>query len=202
MSPSPEHYSNSVIYTIQHKTIPELLYVGSTTNFTTRTNVHKFNCNNPKSNLYNQHLYTVMRQSGGWDNFTCSIYKHYACFNKYALLIEEDRVLDDIKPLLNKNRSYLTLEDKKLYQVKYKQKNKEKLFKYYKLWTITHKDKLEEYKQKHKANYKTPEAIAYKKNYYKEHKEKYKQYYQDNKERPKKIYHDNKEKAKQYRLEN
>ena len=64
------------------------------------------------------------------------------------------------------------------------------------------KVRMEKQKQKHKANYKTPEAIAYKKNYYKEHKEKYKQYYQDNKERLKKIYHDNKEKAKQYRLEN
>ena len=61
-----------------------------------------------------------MRKSGGWDDFTCSIYKKYSCFNKYALLIEEDRVLDDLKPLLNKNRSYLTSEDKKLYQVKYK----------------------------------------------------------------------------------
>ena len=91
--------------------------------------------------------------------------------------------MDYLRPLLNKNRSYLTSEDKKLYQVKYKQKNKEKLYKYYKLWTLTNKDKLEEYKQKYKGYYKTPEAIAYKKSYYDEHKAKYKQYYQDNKER-------------------
>ena len=201
MPPSPEHYLNSVIYTIQHKTIPELLYVGSTSNFTTRSNVHKYNCNNPKSKLYDQHLYKVIRQNGGYDAFTCSIYKKYPCYNKNALLIEEDRILDKCLPLLNKNRSYLTSEDKKLYQVKYKQKNKEKIYKYYKLWTITHKDKLEEYKQKHKEYYKTPEAIAYKKSYYEEHKAKYKQYYQDNKERLKKKYHDNKAKATEYRAQ-
>lgn len=201
MPPSEKHYLNSVIYTIQHKTIPELLYVGSTTNFTTRTNVHRFNCNNPKSNLYNQQLYEIIRKNGGWDGFTCSIYKNYPCFTKYALLIEEDRVMDEIKPLLNKNRSYLTSEDKKLYQVKYKQKNKEKLYKYYKLWCLTNKDKLEEYKQKYKDYYKSPEALEYHKSYYEEHKAKYKQYYQDNKERLKKIYHDNKTKAQEYRAQ-
>ena len=89
MPPTEEAYQNSVIYTIQHKTIPELLYVGSTTNFKTRTNVHKSNCTNPKSNLYNQQLYTVMRQSGGWDSFTCnctSIYK--IIFKNYSFLGE------------------------------------------------------------------------------------------------------------------
>jgi hypothetical protein len=161
MPPSEEHYLNSVIYTIQHKTIPELLYVGSTTNFTTRTNVHRFNCNNPKSKLYDQHLYKVIRQNGGYDAFTCSIYKNYPCFTKYALLIEEDRVMDQIRPLLNKNRSYLTSEDKKLYQVKYKQKNKEKLYRYYKLWCLSNKYKLEEYKQKHKDYYKTDRKMKY-----------------------------------------
>ena len=199
MPPTEEAYLNSVIYKIQHKTIPELLYIGSTSNFKTRIIAHKSNCNNPKSNLYNKQLYEVMRKNGGWDSFICSIYKHYACYNKYALLIEEDRVLDEIKPILNKNRSYLSLDNKKIYQVKYKEKNKEKLNRYYKLWCLTNKDKLEEYKEKYKDYYKTPEAIEYHKIYYDEHKAKYKQYYQDNKERIKKKYYDAKEKAQIYR---
>jgi len=199
MPPIEEAYLNSVIYTIQHKTIPELLYIGSTTNFKTRTNVHKSNCTNPKSKLYNQNLYDIMRKNGGWDAFTCSIYKNYSCFNKWALLIEEDRILDDLKPLLNKNRSYLTSEDKKLYQVKYKQKNKEKLYRYYKLWSLSNKDKLEKYKEKYKEYYKTPEALTYYKSYYEENKTKYKQYYQNNKERIKKKYDDAKAKAQEYR---
>ena len=198
MPPTEEAYLNSVIYTIQHKTIPELLYVGSTTNFKTRTNVHKSNSTNPKSNLYNQQLYEVMRKNGGWDGFTCSIYKKYPCYNKFALLIEEDRILDEKKPILNKNRSYLSLDNKKLYQVKYKQKNKEKLYRYYKLWCLSNKEKLEEYKEKYKDYYKTPEALEYHKIYYDEHKEKYKQYYQDNKERIKKKYYDAKVKAQEY----
>lgn len=56
MPPSSEHYINSVIYTIQHKEIPELLYVGSTSSFSIRFKVHKNNCNNPNSQQYYQKL--------------------------------------------------------------------------------------------------------------------------------------------------
>ena len=199
MPPSSEHYINSVIYTIQHKEIPELLYVGSTSSFFIRSNVHKNNCNNPNSQQYSQKLYEIMRKNGGWTAFEMSIYRKNPCYNKDALLIAEDRVIDELKPLLNKNRAYLTVAQKKQYQVKYKQKNKEKLCRYYKLWCLSNKDKLEEYKQKYKDYYKTPEAIEYHKSYYDEHKEKYKQYYQDNKERIKKKYYDAKAMAQEYR---
>lgn len=201
MPPSCEHYINSVIYTIQHKKIPELLYVGSTSSFLIRSNVHKYNCNNVNSKQHKQKLYQIIKMNGGWDAFNMSIYKKYPCYNRDALLMAEDTVIDELQPLLNKNKAYLTIAQKKQYQIDYKKKNKEKLFKYYRLWMISNKDKLEGYKEKYKYLYTTPEAIAYKKNYYEQHKAKYKQYYQDNKERLKKQYHDNKEKEKEYRAQ-
>ena len=155
MPPSPEHYINSVIYTIQHKEIPELLYVGSTSSFFIRSNVHKNNCNNPNSHQYHQKLYEIIRKNGGWTAFEMSIYKKNPCYNKDALLIAEDRVIDELKPLLNKNRAYLTVAQKKQYQIDYKKKNKEKLYKYYRLWIIANKDKInnEERKEYHRQYY-------------------------------------------------
>lgn len=171
MPPSPEHYINSVVYTIQHKEIPELLYVGSTSSFLTRFNMHKYNCNNINSKLYEQKLYKIIREHGGWNAFNMSIYKKYPCYNKDALLIEEDFCIDELKPLLNKNKAYLTVVQKKQYQVDYKKKNKEKLYKYYRLWIINNKDKLIEYKDKNNRKEYNRQYYLMKKQQLKEYKE-------------------------------
>ena len=42
-------------------------YVGSTTNFSKRKNVHKSDCNNIRSSRYNYRLYQVMRENNGWE---------------------------------------------------------------------------------------------------------------------------------------
>ena len=99
-----------------------------------------------------------------------SIYKKNPCYNKDALLIAEDRVIDELKPLLNKNRAYLTVAQKKQYQIDYKKKNKEKLYKYYRLWIIANKDKI-----------KNEERKEYHRQYYIMTKEKRKQKYLENK---------------------
>jgi hypothetical protein len=98
-----------------------------------------------------------MRKNGGWNAFEISIYKKNPCYNKDALLMAEDKVIDELQPLLNKNRAYLTVAQKKQYQIDYKKKNKEKLYKYYRLWTITNKDKVnkEERKEYHRLYYLT-----------------------------------------------
>ena len=52
MPRTPTDYSKSVIYKIEHIDKPELLYVGSTTNFTNRKSEHKTACNNEKNEQY------------------------------------------------------------------------------------------------------------------------------------------------------
>jgi len=187
-----EHYINSVIYSIQHRDIPDLIYIGSTSCFSTRLKSHNYNCNNIKSKLYDNYLYKMIRKTGGWDNYLCSIYEKYPCFNKGALLIREDCILSELKPILNKNKAYCSIEDKKQYQIEYKQKNKEKLVKYYKLWKLMNKDKLEVYKQRNKNYHRNPETIEYMKKYYQQNKEKYKEWYQQNKEKCHQYYMDKK----------
>ena len=53
-------YSKTVIYKIQHEDDESLLYVGSTTNFTTRKCQHKNNTKNPNGRQYNDKLYKMI----------------------------------------------------------------------------------------------------------------------------------------------
>ena len=45
-------------------------YVGHTINFTDRKGRHKTNCLNENSKSYNYLLYKIIREQGGWDNWT------------------------------------------------------------------------------------------------------------------------------------
>ena len=64
MPKTPTDYSKSVIYKIEHIDKPELVYVGSTTNFTKRKYQHKCAYNNK-----NYMLYQMIRNNNGWDSF-------------------------------------------------------------------------------------------------------------------------------------
>ena len=46
-------YSKTIIYKLQHDEIDELIYVGSTTDFTRRKAEHKKVCNNANGKKYN-----------------------------------------------------------------------------------------------------------------------------------------------------
>ena len=52
MAPKTTNYSKSMIYKIEHMNKPELLYVGSTTDFVRRKAQHKQNCNSENGRAY------------------------------------------------------------------------------------------------------------------------------------------------------
>jgi hypothetical protein len=110
-------YSKSVIYKIQHLINQELLYVGSTTNFTKRKASHKERCNNEKewNKKYNLKIYKMIRDNGGWNNFNCIVIKDFPCLNKNELLFEEDKVMRELNSNMNTLSSILTEEQKKEY---------------------------------------------------------------------------------------
>jgi len=66
MPKTPIDYSKSVIYKIEHLEKPDLLYVGSTTDFIRRKAEHKSSCNNNKDKLYNSKVYEMIRANDGW----------------------------------------------------------------------------------------------------------------------------------------
>jgi hypothetical protein len=104
-------------------------YVGSTLQeFEQRRMEHKSNCNNDDSKEYNHYKYVYIRDNGGWNNFKMTIIERVLVESKSELLMMEQDWQDMLKPNLNIQRAYRTLEDKKNQKAKadqiYKQKNK------------------------------------------------------------------------------
>ena len=127
-------YQKSIIYKIQHIEKLELLYVGSTTNFIKRKQHHKERCNNESNNKYNLLIYRMIRDNGGWDYFKMTIIKEFPCNSKTELLIEEDKLMLELKSNMNKLRAYRNKEEKKEYYRQYtedyRKNNKEKVKEY------------------------------------------------------------------------
>ena len=94
-------YDNFVIYKIYQLEIPEIFYIGSTTNFSSRKSNHKKYCNNKVSKKYKYPLYKYIRACGGWDNFTIEIIEKYQCKTKEYGLQKEQEYIDLLKPKLN-----------------------------------------------------------------------------------------------------
>ena len=104
-------YSKTVIYKIQHREIDELLYVGSTTDFTRRKKQHQKMCNNADSKFHNFKVYQMIRDNGGWDAFNMTIIKEFPCQNKYEAFMEEDRCMIEMKANMNSVRACQTHEE-------------------------------------------------------------------------------------------
>jgi len=90
-----------VIYKIYNPTNPNIFYIGSTKNFSSRKSNHKKYCNNKVSKKYKYPLYQYIRQLGGWDNFVMEIYEEYPCNNKNEGLLREQQIITELKPSLN-----------------------------------------------------------------------------------------------------
>ena len=86
-------YSKTVIYKLINYDYPELVYVGSTTNFYNRKKTHKCNCRNEKSKTYNLKVYVNIRVNGGWENWNMIKICDYPCNNRREAEQEEDRYM-------------------------------------------------------------------------------------------------------------
>ncbi len=96
-----DEYNNFVIYKIYQLESPEIFYIGSTKNFSSRKSNHKKYCHNKVSKKYNYPLYKYIRALGGWDNFIIEIYEKFPCNSKGEGLQKEQEVIDLLKPKLN-----------------------------------------------------------------------------------------------------
>lgn len=148
MPRTPTDYSKSVIYKIEHLEKPELVYVGSTTNFTKRKYQHKYICENESSKKYNIKLYQLIREHGNWESFKIMIICDFPCNNKTELLIEEEKYRKELKANLNSCKSIRTFEEYIIQKTKcdkeYYIKNKDKLKKKMADYNNINKEKLKE----------------------------------------------------------
>lgn len=93
------------IYKIYQKDNPDIFYIGSTNNFSSRKSNHKKNCNNKVSKKYKYPLYQYIRACGGWDNFIIEEYLKFPCNSKGEGLQKEQEIIDLLKPKLNAIRA-------------------------------------------------------------------------------------------------
>lgn len=153
MPRTPTDYSKSVIYKIEHIDKPELVYVGSTTDFINRKSHHKSSCNNEKDKQYNIKLYKMIRENGGFDEFKCMIICEFPCNTKTELLIEEEKYRKELQATLNSVKAYSTLDETRLNNNKihrnYKKKHKDETKEYNQEYYNNNQDKYQEFNKKH-----------------------------------------------------
>ena len=170
-------YKKSIIYTIK---TGDNVYIGSTTNFTTRKGRHKSSIYNQNCKEYNLKLYKTIRDNG-W-NWDMKPYKEYPCENRTQLIIEEERLRKELNADLNMMCCGTGLS-KNEQQKQYNFKNKDKISEQRNEYNIKNKDKISEKQKEYKI--KNKDKIS----------EQQKQYYTVNKDKKT-------EQNKQYRIEN
>jgi hypothetical protein len=157
--PRKKDYSKSTIYHICRKDTKEVIYVGSSCNFSKRGYKHKSCCENPNLKNYDLPLYVYMRDNGGFECFDIIPISLHNLSNINELIILEQLEINKYTTLLNKNRAHRTKDEKDEYQKKY---DKE--------WRNSNKEKVSKIQKKHKE--KNKDILA----------EKWKVYYNENKQ--------------------
>ena len=96
-----------IIYKIVHKNDESLMYIGSTTNFKSRANHHRLTCSNPKYKCYDMHLYQVIREHGGWENWEMSPLEVLENSTKKDAAVRQQDFIYELNPSLNKYNAHL-----------------------------------------------------------------------------------------------
>jgi len=113
-------YAKTIIYKLINYDHPDLVYVGSTTNFTKRKQGHKERCSNEKSKKHNLKLYVSIREYGGWENWSMIKICDYPCENRRQAEQEEDKFMLELKANMNMVRAFRTKQQ-------YREDNKHKI---------------------------------------------------------------------------
>jgi hypothetical protein len=186
-------YTKTIIYKLINYDYPDLVYVGSTTNFTKRKQKHKETCLNQKHKKHNLKVYTNIRDYDGWENWNMIKICDYPCENRREAELEEDKYMTELKASLNMIRASRT-------QKQYNEDNKEKIQEKKKGYYETNKEKIKEYYEDNKEKIQEYNK-EYRNNNKEKIKDKKKEYYDANKEKiqenKKEYYETNKEKIKE-----
>ena len=144
-------------------------YVGHTTDMTKRKYTHKSMCNNEKDKYHNTKIYKIIRENGGWGNWSMILVEEFPCEDKYQACRREREVYEELDAKMNTRRPYRTQEElkeelKENSKQRY-QEHKEEIKEYHKKYHEEHKEDKKQYYQEHKAEHKQNN-----KKYYQEHK--------------------------------
>jgi hypothetical protein len=156
MPKTPMDYSKNIINKIVCNDLNvKDCYVGHTINMTKRKCSHKSHCNNENDKAHNLKIYQIIRENGGWDNWSMLLVEKFPCKDKYEACKREREVYEELEAKMNTFRPYRTQEELK----EYREEHKEELKQYNKQYREEHKEEIKQYREK----------------YYQEHKEKIKE---------------------------
>lgn len=94
-------YNKFCIYKIYQQSNPDIIYIGSTTDFNRRKSNHKKNCSNRVSKKYRYPLYQYIRACGGWENFTIEKVEDYPCKSRGEGVLREKELIKIYDAKLN-----------------------------------------------------------------------------------------------------
>ena len=179
-----QNFSKSVIYHIRQMESKEVVYVGSTTNFSQRKAKHKYLWNK-EGKEFKYPIYCHNRDNGGFDYFEIIPIKSLKLENKTELIIAEQVEIDKHRNLVNSRKAHRPIEEHKEYDKQYNEEHKEVIAEKHKLYYQEHKENIKQnkklYYQEHKEELKEKQK-KYNEERQEEIAEKKKLYYQENKE--------------------
>jgi hypothetical protein len=129
MPRTPIDYSKTIIYKLVcNDLLITDIYIGSTTSFKDRKRKHKSTCNNEKSKEYNQKKYIIIRENGGWNNFSMIEIEKFPCCDNNEARARERYWFELINANMNSVKPFIT-EDERIKQnlennKKYRELNK------------------------------------------------------------------------------
>ena len=94
-------YSNTILYKIVCNTDPSKIYVGHTTNYSSRVKSHTYYSNGGIGHNMTCPLYQTINQNGGWSNWTMSQIETYPCENSNEARQREREWYDILNPKAN-----------------------------------------------------------------------------------------------------
>jgi hypothetical protein len=104
MTRLPKDYSKNVIYKLVCNDLNILgCYVGHTTDFTRRKAYHKSDCNNENGEHYNYKVYQIIRENGGFQNYSMIEIEKYPCRDENESTARERHWFEILNSGLNTN---------------------------------------------------------------------------------------------------
>lgn len=96
----------------------DVTYYGSTNNFKRRMKDHRQCCNSEKSKLYNKKKYKIIRENGGWDEFTKEIIENNIDTQVKVRQREDYWIRNN--ECINQNNATRTDQEKQAYSKQYR----------------------------------------------------------------------------------
>lgn len=135
MPRKPINFESIVIYKIVCNDLSVTdLYVGSTTDFSKRKSQHKKECSNENDKGYNYKLNKMIRENGGFENWSMLEIEKYPCTDSNEARTRQRYWLEELNAKLNMINPIRTKEDERKSEKIYRDNNpevvKRKLVKY------------------------------------------------------------------------